>query len=67
MEKLVIINEIRELMKIYPEYSVGQILYSFTRPHGNKYRTGKLSDLLRITDKQLVTALEKAKKSERND
>lgn len=67
MEKLVIVNELREMVKKYPDYTMGEIIYSFTRPHGNKYRTGKLSELLKITDKQMVTNLEKAIKIEEND
>lgn len=67
MEKLVILNEIREMVKTHPEYTMGEILYSFQRAHGNKYRTDKLSDILRITDKQMVTLIEKAKKAEQDE
>lgn len=65
--KLTIINELKTFATEYPEISTGEMLYSFLRPHGNKNRTDKLSDLLSLTDDQILTNIERAKQIEDND
>ena len=65
--KLTIINELKSFAIAHPEISAGEMLYSFLRPHGNKNRTDKLSDLLSLTDDQILTNIEKAKQIEDND
>lgn len=50
-----IMNEIYDFMELYPDYTFGQILQSFTR----KSVLGK--DLYSADDKDIYRAIEKAK------
>lgn len=63
-EQLSIVNEIKAFLSEHNEMTMGQALYAATRPHGNKNRTGKLSDLLTITDSDILTNIEKSKETE---
>jgi hypothetical protein len=59
-------NALRELpnfSKDFPEYSLGEILYSVIRITGAK----KISDLLILSDEEIFSAIEKAKVQEKED
>jgi hypothetical protein len=66
-EKISAVNEIKELIKLNPDYTLGQILYSFCRIATHKNGTGKLSDLLNISDNEINNAIEQAKHEERTE
>lgn len=57
-------NEIKQLIQLYPDYTFGQILFSFCRIASHTNGSGKLSDLLTLTDKEIYGAIEKAKTAE---
>lgn len=63
-EQLSIINEIKAFLLEHNDMTMGQALYAATRPHGDKNRTDKLSDLLTITDDDILTNIEKSKELE---
>jgi len=50
-------RELQELIKAFPDYTLGEVIYSFLRTAGAK----KVSDILIITDEDLFTAIEKTK------
>jgi hypothetical protein len=59
-------NALRELpnfAKEFPEYSLGEILYSAIRLTGAK----KISDLLILSDEEIFSAIEKAKIQEKEN
>ncbi len=59
-------NALRELpnfAKEFPEYSLGEILYSAIRLTGSK----KISDLLILSDEEIFSAIEKAKIQEKEN
>jgi hypothetical protein len=59
-------NALRELTnfaKEFPEYSLGQILYSAIRLTEAK----KISDLLTLSDEEIFSAIEKAKIQEKEN
>jgi hypothetical protein len=59
-------NALRELLnfsKEFPEYSLGEILYSVIRITGAK----KISDLLTLSDEEIFSAIEKAKVQEKEN
>lgn len=59
-------NALRELpnfAKDFPEYSLGEILYSAIRLTGAK----KISDLLILSDEEIFSAIEKAKIQEKEN
>lgn len=64
IHKITAANEIKQLIQQYPDYSIGQILFSFCRIATNSNGQGKLSDLLHISDKEIYNAIEKAKTAE---
>lgn len=66
VQKISIQNELRSLTSENPAKTMGEIIYSFTRPQGNKERTDKLSDLLKLTDNEILTAIEKAREIEKD-
>jgi len=51
------IREMQELVKSFPDYTLGEILYSFLRVAGAK----SISDILEKSDEELFTAIEKTK------
>jgi hypothetical protein len=51
------IREVQELIKLFPEYTLGEIIYAFLRNADIK----KMSDLLSKEDEELFTAIEKTK------
>lgn len=59
--RLQIANEIKQYILERDDYTVAQILYSFSRPMQVKGKTNKMSDMLDITDDQLLTRIETAK------
>ena len=59
-------NALRELpnfSKEFPDYSLGEIIYSVVRLTGAK----KISDLLLISDEDIFSAIEKAKLQEKEN
>lgn len=59
-------NALRELpnfSKEFPDYSLGEIIYSVVRLTGAK----KISDLLLISDEEIFSAIEKAKLQEKEN
>ena len=57
------IREISEFSKQFPEYSLGEILYSSIRMLG----VSKLSELLEKTDEEIFTAINKSIEVETDD
>ena len=57
------IREVANFSKDFPDYSLGEILYSVIRVTGAK----KISDLLLLTDEEIFTAIEKAKTQEKEN
>lgn len=55
------LRELPVLSKELPEYSLGEVLYSVIRLTGAK----KISDLLLIEDEDFFSAIEEAKKQEK--
>lgn len=55
------LRELQNLSKDFPEYSLGEILYSALRLTGAK----KISDLVTLSDEEIFSAVEKAKTEER--
>lgn len=56
-----IIREFISFMEEHEDYTYAQAHYSFFRPNKDKKRTNKLSDILELTDEQVLTNIEKAK------
>lgn len=57
------LRELQNLSKDFPEYSLGEILYSAIRLTKAK----KISDLLTVSDETLFSAIEKAKTQEKEN
>jgi hypothetical protein len=57
------LRELQNLSKDFPEYSLGEVLYSAIRITGAK----KISDLLTLSDEEIFSAIEKAKTQEKED
>ena len=55
------IREIQEFTKEFPEYSLGETLYSVLR----LLKIQKLSNLLELSDEEIFSAVEKAKQEEK--
>lgn len=64
IHKITAANEIKQLIQQYPDYTIGQVLFSFCRIATNTNGSGKLSDLLNISDKEIYNAIERAKTEE---
>lgn len=62
--KIAAINEIKVLIGEYPEYTLGEILFSFLRIATFENGTGKLSDVKELTNEQILNAIESAKTKE---
>lgn len=58
MKKISAINELKNMVNKYPEYTLGEILFTVCREATFKNGTGKLSDLLNIEDKDIYTAVD---------
>lgn len=54
------LRELSTLSKEFPEYTLGEVLYSVIRLTGAK----KTSELLLISDEEFFSAIEKAKQQE---
>jgi hypothetical protein len=57
------LRELQNLSKDFPEYSLGEILYSACRLTGAK----KISDLLILSDEEIFSAIERAKTQEKEN
>jgi hypothetical protein len=57
------LRELQNLSKDFPEYSLGEVLYSAIRITGAK----KISDLLTLSNEEIFSAIEKAKTKEKED
>ena len=57
------LRELQNLSKDFPEYSLGEILYSALRLTGAK----KISDLITLSDEEIFSTIEKAKTQEKED
>lgn len=57
------LRELQNLSKDFPEYSLGEVLYSTLRLTGAK----KISDLITLSDEEIFSTIEKAKKQEKED
>jgi hypothetical protein len=57
------LRELQNLAKDFPEYSLGETLYSALRLTGAK----KVSDLMILSDEEIFSAIEKAKTQEKED
>ena len=57
------LRELQNFSKDFPDYSLGEILYSALRLTGAK----KISDLLTLSDEEIFSAVEKAKSQEREE
>lgn len=67
IHKISAANEIKQLIHQYPDYTIGQVLFSFCRIATHENGSGKLSDLLNVTDKEIYAAIEKAKTTESDE
>lgn len=56
-----IITEFISFLDEHEDYTYAQAHYAFFRPNKAKNRTDKLSDLLTLSDEQVLTNLERAK------
>ena len=57
-KKVTAINELKGLMNRLPDYSFAQLLFTVCREATFKQGTGKLSDLLYISDEEMLTSIE---------
>lgn len=57
------LRELQNLSKDFPEYSLGEVLYSAFRLTGAK----KISELLMLSDEEIFSAIEKAKTQEKEN
>jgi len=57
-EKISALNEIRNMSSELPEYTLGELLYSFIRIATKG--TNKVSDLLKVSDGEFLNSIEKA-------
>jgi len=55
------IREVQEFSKEFPDYTLGETLYSFLR----LLNIQKLSDLLQLSDEDIFSAVERAKQEEK--
>ena len=62
--KLSIVSELRDAINNSPEYTVAEVLYSILRPMGSEGQTGKISDILKLTDTEILTRIEVSKEIE---
>ena len=62
--KLSTISELRDAVNSTPDYSMAEIIYAVLRPQGDKTQTGKLSDILKLSDQEILTRAENFKKLE---
>lgn len=55
------VRELQEFSKEFPDYTLGELLYSALRLTGAK----KISDILALTDEEIFSAIERTKQEEK--
>lgn len=55
------VRELQEFSKEFPDYTLGELLYSTLRLTGAK----KISDILELTDEEIFSAIERTKQEEK--
>jgi hypothetical protein len=55
------VRELQEFSKEFPDYTLGELLYSALRLTGAK----KISDILELTDEEIFSAIEITKQEEK--
>jgi hypothetical protein len=55
------VRELQEFSKEFPDYTLGELLYSALRLTGAK----KISDILELTDEEIFSAIERTKQEEK--
>lgn len=55
------VRELQEFSKEFPDYTLGELLYSALRLTGAK----KISDILGLTDEEIFSAIERTKQEEK--
>jgi hypothetical protein len=60
-------EEVKRFRKIHPKYTYGQIIYAALLCMGKKEEPFQKKDLLRITDKEIFSALSRAIIAEKED
>lgn len=63
-EKISAANEFRNMITEFPEYSFGELVYSFVRIATKG--SNKVSDLLSVSDSEILSSIEKAIEYERD-
>jgi hypothetical protein len=64
IHKISAINEMKSLVNEFPDYSLGEVLYSFLNIAAHENGQGRISDILNLTDEQILSAIETAKTKE---
>lgn len=67
MEKLVIIEGLKDLIRKFPQYSFGEILYGVLRPQGEEDKSGKVSDIYKLTNSEIIRRIENFKEIEEDE
>lgn len=67
MTKVSAINEMKGMINKFPDYSLGEILFTICREATFKTGTGKLSDLKELTADQILSAVEAAMRREQEE
>lgn len=67
MEKLAIIEEIKSLFKDYPQHTFMELMYEVSRPRGDESKSGRISDMLEISDLDVLTRIEKFREFEKDE
>lgn len=67
MTKISAINELKSMINTFPEYSLGEILFTVVREATFKNGSGKLSDLLELSDSEVYTAIENSIQREKEE
>lgn len=55
------VRELQEFSKEFPDYTLGELLYSTFRLTGAK----KISDILELSDEEIFSAIERTKQEEK--
>lgn len=55
------VRELQEFSKEFPDYTLGELLYSALRLTGAK----KISDILELSDEEIFSAIERTKQEEK--
>lgn len=67
MTKISAINELKSMINTFPEYSLGEILFTVVREATFKKGNGKISDLLDLSDSDIYTAIENSIQREKEE